>query len=99
MDRQIWRREMKLKESDKLDWPRQVERGDRFKVFKDDDGWRIRTESRREVEPCWFKDGVLHTYWPDGRVVIEISGQNLLGVYRTKRAALAVVARLEPTNA
>ena len=80
----------------KLDRPNQIERGDTLKAIRYGPRlWRIRAESRREVEPWWFKDGVLHTYWPDGRREIEISFQTLLGDYTTKRAAMKAIAALE----
>ncbi len=73
-----------------------MEKGDTLKAVKLGRGrWVIRTESRREIQPMYVKDRTLYTYWPDGRRVIEISGQNLLGYWRTKRAALKVIKQLE----
>lgn len=80
-----------LTQAMKLDWPAQLERGDRIKAVRYGlRDWRVRVERRTIVKPFFFRKGVLYTYWPDGRKVIEISGQTLLGTYRTRKAAEAV---------
>lgn len=78
-----------------MNWPTQLYEDDELKAIKRERGWVVRGEQRRVVQPFFFKDGVLHTYWPDGRREIEINGQDLLGFYDTKEAALNMIAMLE----
>jgi hypothetical protein len=78
-----------------MSWPTQLYEDDTLKAIKRKRGWVVRGEQRRRVQPFFFKEGVLCTYWPDNRLEIEINGQDLLGFYKTKRAALAMIERLE----
>jgi hypothetical protein len=76
-------------------WPTQLYEDDELKAIKRARGWVVRGEQRRRVQPFFVKNGTLYTYWPDGRIEIEINGQDLLGFYTTKRAAVAMIQILE----
>ena len=71
---------MKLKESEKLSWPNQLAKRDTLRAVKRKRGWVIRVETTAETD--WQKKN-------------PISGQDLLGYYKTKAIALRIIDAME----